>query len=95
MAPWLYEGLAKAGLPVICIEARHAHGVLGAMRANKTDKNDARGIAEIIRAGVYRTVHVKTSMQPRDRRAAHSAPASCERTVNLENGTRGLLLSAG
>jgi transposase len=58
-APWLYEGLAKAGLPIICIEARHAHGVLKA-RLNKTDRNDARGIADLMRVGIYKAVHVKT-----------------------------------
>jgi transposase len=58
-APWLYEGLAKAGLPIVCIEARHAHGVLNA-RLNKTDRNDALGIAELMRVGIYKAVHVKT-----------------------------------
>jgi len=58
-ASWLYQGLAKAGLPVICIEARHAHGVLKA-RLNKTDRNDAKGIAELMRVGIYRAVHIKT-----------------------------------
>ena len=56
---WLYEGLTGGGLPVICIEARHAHGVLQS-RKNKTDRNDAAGIAEMMRAGIYRPVHVKT-----------------------------------
>jgi transposase len=58
-APWLYEGIAKAGLPIICIEARHAHGVLKS-RLNKTDRNDARGIAELMRVGIYKAVHTKT-----------------------------------
>jgi transposase len=58
-APWLYEGLATEGLPIICIEARHAHGVLKA-RLNKTDRNDAHGIADLMRVGIYKAVHVKT-----------------------------------
>jgi transposase len=58
-ASWLFEGIAKAGLPIICIEARHAHGILKA-RLNKTDRNDARGIAELMRLGVYKAVHIKT-----------------------------------
>jgi transposase len=57
--PWLYEAMAKAGLPIICIEARHAHGVLKA-KLNKTDRNDARGIAELMRTGIYKAVHIKT-----------------------------------
>src|ERR1700751_6155074 len=46
MAAWLHAGLAKAGLPVVCINGVHAHGALKA-QANKTDRNDARGIAEL------------------------------------------------
>lgn len=60
LAPWLYAGLARAGLPIICIEARHSSALLKAKRSNKTDKNDARGIAEIMRAGVYKSVHIKS-----------------------------------
>jgi transposase len=59
MTPSIYEPLGKAGLPIICIENRLAHNVLSTRR-NKTDRNDARGIAEIMRAGIYRQVHVKT-----------------------------------
>lgn len=57
--PWLYEGLAKAALPIICVESRHASALLKG-RLNKTDDNDARGLAEIMRAGIYKAVHVKT-----------------------------------
>ncbi|KGJ02319.1 hypothetical protein IT40_26150 [Paracoccus versutus] len=48
LSQWLFEGLAKAGLPVICIETRHAKAILKA-QVNKTDRNDARGIAQMIR----------------------------------------------
>ncbi|MBN8190452.1 transposase [Salipiger thiooxidans] len=44
LSQWLFEGLARAGLPVICIETRHAKAFLKA-QVNKTDRNDARGIA--------------------------------------------------
>jgi Transposase len=60
MAPWLYAELARAGLPIICIEAQLTSGVLKARRRNKTDKIDAHGIAEMMRVGLYKTVHVKT-----------------------------------
>ncbi len=59
LASWLYASLISARLPAICIEAHHAHGVLKA-RLNKTDRNDARGIAEMMRAGIYKAVHVKS-----------------------------------
>ncbi len=59
LSQWLFEGLARAGLPVICIETRHAKAFLKA-QVNKTDRNDARGIAQMMRVNLYRPVHVKT-----------------------------------
>jgi transposase len=56
---WLYSALVEAGLPVICVETRHMRAVLQA-QINKTDRNDGRGIAQMMRAGLYRPVHVKT-----------------------------------
>ncbi|GAA0330764.1 hypothetical protein GCM10009087_46200 [Sphingomonas oligophenolica] len=57
---WLHQGLTRAGLPVLCIETRAAKAAMGAM-PNKTDRNDARGLAQIIRTGWYRAVHVKST----------------------------------
>src|SRR6187549_4026674 len=59
LSQWLFSALAEAGLPVICVETRHMRAVLKA-QINKTDRNDARGIAQMMRAGLYRPVHVKT-----------------------------------
>ena len=59
LSQWLYSALGEANLPVICVETRHMRAVLKA-QINKTDRNDARGIAQMIRAGLYRPVHVKT-----------------------------------
>jgi transposase len=53
LSQWLYSVLAEAGLPVICVETRHMRAVLKA-QINKTDRNDARGIAQLMRAGLYR-----------------------------------------
>src|ERR1700761_8647915 len=44
LSQWLFSALAEAGLPVICVETRHTRAVLKA-QINKTDRNDARGIA--------------------------------------------------
>ena len=59
MSQWLYSALAEAGLPVVCVETRHMRAVLKA-QINKTDRNDARGIGQMMRAGLYRPVHVTT-----------------------------------
>jgi transposase len=59
LSQWLYGELAEAGLPMICVETRHMRAVLSA-QINKSDRNDARGIAHMMRVGLYRPVHVKT-----------------------------------
>jgi transposase len=59
LSQWLFSALAEADLPVICVETRHMRAALKA-QINKTDRNDARGIAQMIRVGLYRPVHVKT-----------------------------------
>lgn len=52
LSQWLHEGLVAAGLPAICIETRHTKAALGAM-AVKTDRGDARGIAQLMRTGWF------------------------------------------
>jgi transposase len=59
LSQWLFSALADAGLPVICVETRHIRAVLKA-QINKTDRNDARGMAQMMRVGLCRPVHVKT-----------------------------------
>jgi transposase len=60
------NGFMVHWLPVICVETRHMKAALSAQR-NKTDRNDARGIAQMMRVGLYRPVHVKTR-QSQERR---------------------------
>jgi len=59
LSHWLTEELLNLGYPVKCIDARHCASFLS-LRVNKTDRNDARGIAEVMRCGVYREVAVKS-----------------------------------
>src|SRR6185295_17798624 len=57
-ATWLWSELNRMGLPVICIDARHAKAALK-MQINKNDRNDAIGIARIMQCGWFREVRVK------------------------------------
>ncbi len=56
---WLWHGLRALGVPVDCIHARHIAAALS-LQVNKTDANDARGIAQVVRSGWYRAVGVKS-----------------------------------
>ena len=51
LSQWLFSALAEAALPAICVETRHMRAVLQA-QINKTDRNDARGMAQMMRAGL-------------------------------------------
>ena len=59
LSQWLFSGLAQAGLPGICTETRHTKAFLKA-QVNKTDRNDARHIAQMMRVNLFRPVNVKT-----------------------------------
>jgi len=86
----LTYGLQAAGYDVVCMEARQVHAALSAMR-NKTDKNDARGIAQILRSGWYSRVHVKSLESHYVRALLSSRRAVLKKCVDLENEVRGLL----
>ena len=59
LTAWLHDELRSAGLPAICIETRQANAAMKTM-PNKTDRNDARALAQIMRTGWFRPVHVKS-----------------------------------
>ncbi|HYH20364.1 MAG TPA: IS110 family transposase, partial [Azospirillum sp.] len=59
LSQWLYAGLSKAGLATVLLETRHVKAALSAMVV-KTDRKDARGIAQLLRMGWYRPVHCKS-----------------------------------
>jgi transposase len=94
MASWLWHELKRIGLPVVCVDARHAHAALS-VRMNKSDPNDARGLAELIRVGWYREVRVKSD----DSQAIRSLLVARSRLVSirrdLENQVRSLLKEVG
>lgn len=64
---WIARGLLDAKLPVIVIDATHAAAALKTGFRNKTDKNDARGIADLMRVNKFRAVAVKSMAAQRDR----------------------------
>ena len=94
LSQWLFSGLAEAGLPVVCVETRHMQAVLKA-QINKTDRNDARGIAQMMRAGLYRPVHVKTLRSQKLRMLLTHRKLLQSKAIAIENDLRGTLRNFG
>src|SRR5262245_46315426 len=94
MSQWLYSVLAEAGLPVICVETRHMRAVLKA-QINKTDRNDARGIAQMMRVGLYRPVHVKTLRSQKLRMLLTHRKLLQSKAIAIENDLRAPLRNFG
>ena len=90
LSQWLYSALAEAGLPVICVETRHMRAVLKA-QINKTDRNDARGIAQLVRLGWFRQVHVKSEEAERTRTLLVNRQQLLSKALDIENSVRGSL----
>lgn len=94
LSQWLHAGLTRAGLPVVCLETRQLKAVLKVQRV-KSDRNDARGIAQAVRTGWYQAVHVK-SQASQERLALLSARKLVgNKLKDIENGVRGLLRNFG
>ena len=89
LTQYLTYGLQFAGYEVICMEARQVKAALSAMR-NKTDKNDARGIAQLLRSGWYSRVHVKSIESHQVRALLSSRKAVLTKCIDLEQEIRGL-----
>jgi transposase len=91
---WLWTELKRRGLPVICIDARHAKAVLK-MQINKNDRNDAIGIARIMQTGWFKEVHVKDIDSHSVRALLASRALLVKIKRDLENHVRGLLKNLG
>jgi transposase len=94
LSQWLFNALAEAGLPAICVETRHMRAVLKA-QINKTDRNDARGVAQMMRAGLYRPVHVKTLRSQRLRMLLTHRKLLQSKAIAIDNDLRGTLRNFG
>src|SRR5258706_9144770 len=94
LSQWLFSALAEAELPVICVETRHMQAVLKA-QINKTDRNDARGIAQMIRVGLYRPVHVKTLRSQKLRMLLTHRNLLQSKAIAIDNDLRGTLRNFG
>ena len=94
LSTWLWHALRSAGVAVVCVDARHAQAALS-MRINKTDRNDAHGLAQLMRMGWYREVKVKGLPAHADGALLASRALLVTQRCELENQIRGLLKNFG
>ena len=87
---WLWHALKARDLPVICVDARHAKRVLS-LQLNKNDRNDARGLARLMRSGWYKEVRVKGLNSHLIRATLTSRTMLVATRRDLQNQIRGLL----
>ncbi len=94
LSQWLYAALREAGLPVELLETRHVRDAFKAMPV-KTDRNDARGIAQLLRLGWFRPVHCK-SVPAQETRALLTARKLLQsKQHDVELSLRGVLRGFG
>jgi transposase len=94
LSQWLFSALAEADLPVVCVETRHMRAVLKA-QINKTDRNDAHGIGQMIRVGLYRPVHVKTPRSQKLRMLLTHRKLLQSKAIAIDDDLRGTLRNFG
>jgi transposase len=94
LSQWLHAGLVEAGLPAILIETRHVKAALKAMTV-KTDRNDARGMAQLMRMGWFRPVHVKAPMVQEIRALLTARKLLVAKLRDVESSIRGILRGFG
>jgi transposase len=94
LTAWLHDELRSTGLPAICIETRQANAAMKTM-PNKTDRNDARALAQIMRTGWYRQVHVKSRQCRLWRSLLVARRTVLNEMRSIENVVRAVLREAG
>lgn len=94
LTAWLHDGLTEAGWPAICIETRRANAAMKTM-PNKTDRNDARALAQIVRTGWFRQVHVKSRQSRRWRSLLVARRTVLNHMRGIENVVRGITREEG
>lgn len=94
LTAWLHDHLTAAGLPAVCMETRQAKAAMGSMPV-KTDRNDARALAQIVRTGWFRAVHVKSAPCRSWRALLTGRRMVLNKLRDLENGVRATLREAG
>ncbi|MCA1495069.1 IS110 family transposase [Ensifer sp. NBAIM29] len=94
LSTWFYHALTSEGLPAVCIEARHAQKVLNET-LNKTDANDADGLAQLAEAGFYKAVRVKSFGAMMTRTLVAAREQLLYISTQLGNQIRGLMKTFG
>ncbi len=94
LSVWFFHALTAEGLPAICIDARHAKAALD-MAANKTDANDADGLAHLAEVGFFRAVRVKGFDSMLSRTLVAARTKLMRATLDVANQIRGLMKTFG
>ena len=94
LSSWLHGGLSEAGFEVVLLETRHVRAALSAMVV-KTDRRDARGIAQLLRMGWYRPVHCKTLPSQEVRAILTARKTLLGKLLDIELSMRGILRGFG
>ena len=91
---WFWHELTDRGFPMVCMDARQAHAALS-ISINKTDANDAQGLAHLLRTGLYREVRVKGWEDMRKRALLRARATMLRCALDLANAMRGALRTFG
>jgi transposase len=94
LSQWLYAGLTAAGFEAVLLETRHVKAALSAMVV-KTDRKDARGIAQLLRMGWFRPVHCKSPLAQEIRALLVARKQLQAKVRDVELSLRGLLRGFG